>query len=453
MKNHDIIVAIATPPGRGGIGVVRVSGKNLSTLANAILGFIPKPRYAYFSKFCSDDRQIIDQGIALYYASPNSYTGEDVLELQGHGSPAILNLLLSRCMEVGARMAQPGEFTLRAFLNGKYDLIQAESVADIINATTHQAAHSAVQSLQGVFSKKINALVALITDLRVIIEATLDFPEDETDYLSAVQISEQLLRINDALNQVFDSSKQGKLLQEGIRIALIGEPNVGKSSLMNQLAQDDISIVTEIPGTTRDAIQQTIQIEGVPLHLIDTAGLRKTGDIVEKSGILRTHRAIEKADLLLLVVDCSKNRIEKKRILANLGISLSNLPTLTIYNKIDLIEKEPEINNDLSDPIIWLSAKTGAGLPLLRQKLLDMMGWQTCQAEEGIFMARQRHLDALLQAKTNLQAAALLVKKNVQLDLIAEELRLAQQALASITGEFTSDDLLGKIFANFCIGK
>lgn len=453
MKNHDMIVAIATPPGRGGIGVVRVSGKNLKTLLIAILGFIPKQRCAYFSKFFDADRQIIDQGIALYYASPNSYTGEDVLELQGHGSPTIMNLLLSRCMEVGARLAQPGEFTLRAFLNGKLDLIQAESVADIINATTNQAAHSAVQSLQGVFSNKINELVASITDLRVLIEATIDFPEDDTDNLSLIQITERLFRINDALNQVFDSSRQGMLLQEGIRIALIGEPNVGKSSLMNQLAQDDISIVTEIPGTTRDAIQQTIQIEGVPLHLIDTAGLRKTEDIVEQSGIERTHSAIKKADLLLLVIDCRKNSNDKKKILSNLGISLPKIPTLTVYNKIDLIDKEPAINDDLSDAIIWLSAKTGTGLPLLRQKLLNMVGWQTCQTEEGLFMARQRHMDALLQAKDNLQVARSLTEKSMQLDLLAEELRLAQQALSTITGEFTSDDLLGKIFADFCIGK
>ena len=453
MQNHDDIVAIATPPGRGGVGVVRVSGNNLKALAKAILGFIPKIRYAHFSKFYDADGQIIDQGIALYYESPYSYTGEDILELQGHGSPAIMNLLLSRCMDVGARLAQPGEFTLRAFLNGKLDLIQAESVADIINATTNQAAHSAVQSLQGVFSKKIRDMVVSITELRVLIEATLDFPEEETDNLPAIQIAERLDHLNAALQQVFESSRQGKLLQEGIRIVLIGEPNAGKSSLMNQLAEDDISIVTEIPGTTRDAIQQTIQIEGVPLHLIDTAGLRKTGDIVERSGIMRTHSAIKKADLLLLVVDSSKYRNARERILLSLGNSPPNLPILTVYNKIDLVKKEPAISDDLSDPVIWLSAKTGSGLPLLRQKLLNMVGWHVGQAEEGLFMARQRHLNALLQAKENLQAATMMADNKVQLDLLAEELRLAQQALSSITGEFTSDDLLGEIFSSFCIVK
>ena len=307
MKYQEIIVAIATPPGKGGIGVVRISGKNLKPLAKAILGFVPKQRYAHLSKFYDADGRIIDQGIALYYVSPHSYTGEDVLELQGHGSPAILNLLLSRCMAVGARLAQPGEFTLRAFLNGKLDLIQAESVTDLINATTQQAARCAMQSLQGVFSKKINGLVASITELRVLIEATLDFPEEETDNLESIQVTERLANINSVLQQIFDSSRQGNLLQEGIRIVLVGEPNVGKSSLMNQLAEDDISIVTEIPGTTRDAIQQTIQIEGVPLHLIDTAGLRETGDIVEKSGITRTHAAIKKSDMLLLVVESNKS--------------------------------------------------------------------------------------------------------------------------------------------------
>ncbi len=354
MKCQEIIVAIATPPGKGGIGVVRISGKNLKTLAKAILGFIPKQRYAHHSKFYDVDGTIIDQGIALYYVSPHSYTGEDVLELQGHGSPAILNLLLSRCIVAGARLAQPGEFTLRAFLNGKVDLIQAESVADIINATTKQAARCAVQSLQGVFSKEIYALVASITELRVLIEATLDFPEEETENLQSIQISKRLANINSTLQHIFDSSTQGNLLREGIRIVLVGEPNVGKSSVMNQLAEDDISIVTEIPGTTRDAIQQTIQIDGVPLHLIDTAGLRDTRDIIEKSGIMRTHAAIKKADLLLLVVDSSK-KMDASDFSIPDSIP-SSLPKLTVCNKIDLLNKKPEITDNLGAPVIWLSA-------------------------------------------------------------------------------------------------
>lgn len=450
MKYQETIVAIATPPGKGGIGVVRISGKNLKPLAQAILGFVPKQRYAHLCNFCDEDGQVIDQGIALYFVSPHSYTGEDVLELQGHGSPAVMNLLLSRCMAVGARLAQPGEFTLRAFLNGKLDLIQAESVADIINATTEQAARCSVQSLQGFFSTKIEGLVASITELRVFIEATLDFPEEETQNLQSIQITQRLADISATLQQIFASSRQGNLLQEGIRIVLVGEPNVGKSSLMNQLAEDDISIVTEIPGTTRDAIQQTININGVPLHLIDTAGLRETGDIVEQSGIVRTYNAIEKADLLIVVVDSSG--MTTKGIILPEGLP-ATLPRLTIYNKIDLLKKEPAIAEGQDGFTIWLSAKTGEGLPLLRQKLLDIAGWQGSVAGEGIFMARQRHLEALYRAKINLRNAVLLAEELSQLDLLAEELRLAQQALSSITGEYTADDLLGEIFSNFCIGK
>ncbi|GJL72221.1 MAG: tRNA modification GTPase MnmE [Nitrosomonas sp.] len=450
MNYQETIVAIATPPGKGGIGVVRISGKNLKPLAQVILGFVPEQRYAHHSNFYGNDGQVIDRGIAIYFVTPHSYTGEDVLELQGHGSPAIMNLLLSRCMTVGARLAQPGEFTLRAFLNGKLDLIQAESVADIINATSEQAAHCAVQSLQGIFSKKIYGLVAAITELRVLIEATLDFPEEETENLHALKISKRLVTICATLQQIFDSSRQGSLLQEGIRIVLVGEPNVGKSSLMNQLAEDDVSIVTEIPGTTRDAVQQTIHINGVPLHLIDTAGLRETGDIVEQSGIVRTFSAIEKADMLLLVVDSSNMNTDDIALPEGLP---SALPRITIYNKIDLLKKEPAITEDSGGPVICLSAKTGEGLPLLRQKLLSMAGWQGGVAGEGIFMARQRHLEALYQAKVSLRNAVLLAEELSQLDLLAEELRLAQQALSTITGEYTADDLLGEIFSSFCIGK
>ena len=450
MNYQETIVAIATPPGKGGIGVVRISGKNLKPLAQAILGFVPEPRYAHHSNFYDADGQVIDQGIAIYFVSPHSYTGDDVLELQGHGSPAIMNLLLSRCMAVGARLAQPGEFTLRAFLNGKLDLIQAESVADIINATSEQAAHCAVQSLQGLFSQKIYGLVASITELRVLIEATLDFPEEETENLHAIQISKRLVSICVKLQQIFDSSKQGCLLQEGIRIVLVGKPNVGKSSLMNQLAEDDISIVTEIPGTTRDAVQQTIHISGVPLHLVDTAGLRETDDIVEQSGIVRTFNAMKKADMLLLVVDSRSMNLDDISLPEGLP---SALPRITIYNKIDLLNKEPTITEDSNGPVIWLSAKTGKGLPLLRQKLLSTAGWQSGNAGEGIFMARQRHLEALHQAKVTLQNAVILAEELSQLDLLAEELRMAQQALSTITGEYTADDLLGEIFSSFCIGK
>ncbi len=450
-KRSDIIAAVATPPGRGGIGIVRVSGKNLQPFAEAILGSLPKPRYACFSKFYDENEQVIDQGIALYFPAPHSYTGEDILELQGHGGPVIMNLLMARCLSVGARLAQPGEFTLRAYLNNKLDLVQAESVADIIEASTSEAARCAMRSLQGAFSATIGSLVRHIIELRIIIEATLDFPEEEIDILQSMQVDHQLVVIQDQLEQVLIASRQGSLLQEGIKVVLVGQPNVGKSSLMNQLAEEEIAIVTEIPGTTRDTIQQTIKIEGVPIHIIDTAGLRKTDDIVEKKGIERTQAAIQKADMLLLLLDSNATDTSSNHeILNNLPASL---PRLIIYNKIDLLHIDPGIENKAGQVMIHLSAKTGAGITLLRQKLLEMVGWQSNNAGEGLFMARQRHLQALMAAKTHLENARLLMENNYQLELLAEELRCSQTALATITGEFTADDLLGEIFSHFCIGK
>lgn len=451
MQNHDIIAAIATPPGKGGIGVVRISGKDLKSIANEVLGFTPKQRKAHLSNFYAQDGQVIDQGIALYFPSPNSYTGEEVLELQGHGGSAIMNLLLSRCISVGARLAEPGEFTLRAFLNNKLDLVQAESVADIINATTSQAARCAVRSLQGDFSVAIHALVESITNLRILIEATLDFPEEDTDLLQSVKPDQQIDSILATLDQIFLFSRQGNLLQEGITVVLVGEPNVGKSSLMNQLAGEEVAIVTTVPGTTRDTIHQTIQIDGVPLHLIDTAGLRETTDIVEKSGIERTYAAIKKADMVLLLIDSSlEDHISGYKILKNIP---PDLPLLTVYNKIDLLNIEPKVYNDESGPIVYLSAKEGSGMLLLRQTLLEMAGWQSNNSEEGLFMARQRHLQALTSARKNLESAGQLLFHEQHIELVAEELRLAQQTLTSITGEFTADDLLGQIFSTFCIGK
>ncbi len=451
MASPDIIAAIATPPGRGGIGVVRISGKNITKLAETVLGKLPKPRYAQLSQFFDAERQVIDQGIALYFPAPNSYTGEDVLELQGHGGPAVMGLLLNQCLSAGARLAQPGEFTLRAYLNNKIDLIQAESVADIIEASTIEAARCAINSLQGHFSAKIEQLVNSLTTLRMLIEATLDFPEDEIDNLQALQIKERLHHIRTQLLQIFAAAEQGNLLQEGITVVLVGPPNVGKSSLLNQLVEDDAAIVTEIPGTTRDTIQRTIAIEGIPIHVIDTAGLRETSDIVEQKGIERTHAAIKSATVVIRLIDCNHHQSDgSNQVIDHI---LAGKPQITVINKIDLLNASPKIEDEGNNIRIHISAKTGAGIELLRKKMLEIVGWQLNQAGEGIFMARQRHLEALTQAKIHLENAQKFAENEYQLELLAEELRLSQSALSSITGQFTADDLLGEIFSHFCIGK
>lgn len=449
--NTDTIAAIATPPGRGGVGVIRISGKNLANLAVAILGKLPKPRYATLSKFLDENGRVIDHGIALYFPSPHSYTGEDVLELQGHGGAAVMNLLLNCCLSAGARLAQPGEFTLRAYLNNKIDLVQAESVVDMIEASTAEAARCAANSLQGHFSAKIETLVQLLITMRMLVEATLDFPEEEIDPLYTSQIIERLDRIHAQLDEIFQAAQQGNLLQEGIKIVLAGAPNVGKSSLLNQLVEEEAAIVTEIPGTTRDTIERTIAVAGVPIHIVDTAGLRETSDVVELKGIERTHAAIKNANLVLRLFDRSQHVIDtvdpiQKYIPAD-------KPQLTVFNKIDLIAESPRIENDETGYVIYLSAKTGAGIELLRQKILDIAGWRFNQAGEGVIMARQRHLEALAKAEMHLSSAKAFTQTGNQLELFAEELRLAQLSLSAITGRFTTDDLLGEIFSRFCIGK
>jgi tRNA modification GTPase len=451
MSNTDIIAAIATPSGRGGIGVVRISGPNLQSLALEILGYIPEQRYARLSKFHAENGLIIDQGIALYFPAPHSYTGEDVLELQGHGGQAIMNLLLSRCLTAGARLAQPGEFTLRAFLNNKLDLAQAESVADVIDASTSEAALCAMRSLQGEFSTAVHALVRAVTDLRMLVEATLDFPEEETNFLQHGDVHSKLNTIQTQLKCVLTSARQGSLLREGLCVVLVGQPNVGKSSLMNRLAGEEVAIVTEIPGTTRDAVRQAINLEGVPLHLIDTAGLRETNDTVEKIGIARTRAAIEKADLALLLIDsCIGAAPEDRAILSSFP---AGLPVIQVFNKIDLLNEAPRIRTAESGSAIYLSAKTGVGIELLRQKLQEIIGWQPQPVGEGLFMARHRHLQALAEAKGCLEKADEATSDESQWELLAEELRLAQLALSAITGEFSADALLGEIFSHFCIGK
>ncbi len=439
-----VIAAIATPPGRGGIGVVRVSGGELAALARDLIGGLPKPRHATYTSFLDAAGQPIDQGIALYFPAPHSFTGEHVLELQGHGGPAVMQALLARCQQLGARLAEPGEFTYRAFLNGKLDLAQAESVVDLIDAASAEAARSALHSLTGEFSRRIRAMQARLTELRMRVEASLDFPEEE-DVVEAEQakvragIAETLAE----LAGVLAAARQGALLRDGVHVALIGQPNVGKSSLMNALAGEEVAIVTEIAGTTRDALRQEIVLEGVSFHLVDTAGLRETEDRVEQMGIARTWAAVERAGIALLLVDSQHGLGEQERaIIQKLPAGVSRI---TVHNKIDLSREAARM---APGPEIWLSAKTGEGVDLLRAELLKTAGWQP--AGEGGFMARQRHLDALARAQSRLQAAQAV---SGQLELQAEELRLAQEALSEITGEFTPDDLLGEIFSRFCIGK
>jgi len=442
----DTIAAIATAPGSGGIGVVRISGPASAEIAIAVLGHCPPPRHAAYLPFKEADGQLIDSGIAIFYAGPHSYTGEDVLELQAHGGPALMQLLLLRCLQLGARQAEPGEFTRRAFLNDKLDLAQAEAVADVINAATAEAARSAVRSLSGEFSRYIHDLLESLINLRMYVEACLDFPEEDIDFISQGRVAEKLQNIADALALVFKGARQGNLLREGIQVVLVGQPNVGKSSLMNQLAGEEVAIVTPIAGTTRDTIRNVVQIDGVPLHLIDTAGLRETDDEVEKQGIARTWRALENANAALLLVDAAHGITEtEKSILERLP---ANLPKIWVHNKIDLQSEEPRQHEHHGEEHLYISAKLGLGLDALKAHLLKIAGWQP--AGESIFMARTRHLQALEVVQTHLKDAVAFLE---QPELLAEELRLAQQALSSITGEFTPDDLLGEIFSRFCIGK
>ena len=442
----DTIAAIATASGAGGIGVVRISGSLASPIAQQILGRCPAPRHAAYLPFKLDNDEVIDHGIAIFYPNPYSYTGEDVLELQAHGGTALMQLLLARCVALGARQAQPGEFTRRAYLNDKMDLAQAEAVADVINAATAEAAKSAARSLSGEFSLHINALLSKLIDLRMYVEACLDFPEEEIDFISQGRVADKLAAITSELSAVFRKAKQGSLLRDGINVVLVGQPNVGKSSLMNALAGEDVAIVTPIAGTTRDTIKNVIQINGVPLHVIDTAGLRETEDEVEKFGIARTFRALESAHIALLLVDSAHGITEKeKSILDHLPQEIAKI---WVHNKIDVSRETAKLEQSVQNVHIHLSAKTGEGLDLLKTHLLKLAGYQP--AGESVFMARSRHIEALKSVDQHLQIAK---HRMASAELVAEELRLAQASLASITGEFTPDDLLGEIFSKFCIGK
>lgn len=445
LPKSDNIAAIATAPGRGGIGVVRVSGRNISHIALGLIGRIPEARKASYVSFLSDDSEIIDQGIVLFFPSPHSYTGEDVLEFQGHGGPAILQLVLQRCLSLGARLALPGEFTQRAFLNDKLDLAQAESVADLIEATTAQAAKSAMRSLMGDFSKVIHQLVSQLIDLRMLVEAMLDFPEEELELPDYSRRDAKLAAIRKELSHTLSLAQQGSLLREGAHIALIGQPNVGKSSLLNSLSGEDVALVSDVAGTTRDVIRQSIQLKGVPLHIIDTAGLRDSSDTVELMGIAKTRSTIHKADAILLLLDAKVGLTEEdKNILAELP---SMTPRINVYNKIDLTSDHPRSEMHDEETCIYLSAKMGLGIDLLRDKILSLIGWHQ---EAGVFMARERHVNALASAENHLNKAS---QVGDRAELFAEELRLAQEELNTITGEFSADDLLGEIFSRFCIGK
>ena len=446
----DTIAAVATPAGRGGIGVVRVSGSELGRLIAGILGSTPPARSATLTTFRGAHGEALDQGIALYFPAPASYTGESVLELHGHGGPAVLALVLSRCLDLGARIAEPGEFTRRAFLNGKLDLAQAEAVADLIDAATTTAARAAARSLTGAFSEEIHVAVDALVELRSFTEASLDFPDEDIEFMRAINAAGKLAALRERIAGIVGRARQGNLLREGLDVVLIGQPNVGKSSLLNQLVGEDVAIVTPVPGTTRDAIRGRIEIGGIPLHVIDTAGLHPAADAVERIGIERTWKAIARADLALVVTDArDPEHAEDAAIVARLE---RTLPRIVVRNKIDLARIGPRSSRDDGVTEVWLSAKTGAGLDLLREAMLHAAGAHDDM--EGSFLARERHLRALDAASAHLAAAAEhLAAQTPPLELFAEELREAQEALGSITGEFTADDLLGAIFSRFCIGK
>jgi tRNA modification GTPase len=433
---RDTIAAIATPAGRGGIGIVRVSGPGVPRVAAAVLGKLPQPRLASFGPFRDRQGETVDQGLALYFPAPHSYTGEAVLELQGHGGPVVMQALLSACVDAGARIAEPGEFTRRAFLEGKLDLAQAEAVADLIDAASREAARSALRSLSGEFSAAIGALQGRLVELRAVTEAMLDFPEEEVDALHREDAAARLAQARQSLGEVLAKSRRGSLLRGGIHVVLAGRPNVGKSSLLNRLAGEERAIVTPIPGTTRDALREPILIEGVPVVVVDTAGLRESRDEIERLGMQRTRQELDRADVVIAVFEANRGRD-----------ALQDLPAaparIDVYNKIDLAPGFAPPADALG-----VSAKTGAGLEALRQRILGVAGWST--GAEPVFLARERHLRALDRASAHLAAAA---GETARWEFFAEELRLAHVALGSITGEFSADDLLGEIFKRFCIGK
>jgi tRNA modification GTPase len=440
----DTIVAAATPPGRGGIGIVRISGPGARAIAEAMLGRPPRPRYATSAAFKDAGGRDIDRGLALWFPGPRSYTGEDVLELHGHGGQVVMDLLVRRAVELGARPARPGEFSERAFLNDKLDLAQAEAIADLIDAGSAQAARAALASLSGEFSREVQGLAAQVMELRVFVEAAIDFPDEDVEFLASAEVQERLGDIAARFDRIRRAANQGRALSEGLSVVIAGRPNAGKSSLLNALAGHEAAIVTGIPGTTRDVLRERIAIDGLPIHVIDTAGLRDTADAVEVEGVRRARTEIRRADLLLYVVDATVG------LQAGELAALGDGPPLTlIWNKIDLpaAQAAPAVQ----EPVLPLSALTGAGLPALREQLKAAAGYQP--GDGGVFSARRRHLVALTRAHSLFELAGTRLSERASFELVAEELRLAQEALGEITGEVSSDALLGAVFSSFCIGK
>ena len=448
-KPVDTIAAQATPPGRGGVGIIRVSGPQSRSVAEAIVGHCPPPRFAHYGPFHGEDGSVLDMGLALYFPAPHSFTGEDVLELHGHGGPVILDLLLKQVLALGPRLAAPGEFSQRAFLNDKLDLAQAEAVADLIDSATEAAARSALRSLAGEFSARIHALLEQLIQLRLYVESAMDFPEEEIDFLSDTNVQSRLDQLAAEVSAVPASARQGSLLREGMNVVILGRPNAGKSSLLNALAGRDTAIVTDIPGTTRDVLREQIQIDGMPLHIVDTAGLREAGDAVEEEGIRRAWAAVEKADRLLLMVDDSD--AEGPAEAAILDQLPAGAPLTVVHNKIDLSGNPAREAASEQAVHLWLSARSGEGLEALRAHLKGVMGFQS--ADQGTFLARRRHLDALERAAAAVERGRNQLQAHAAGELLAEDLRDAQAALGEITGEFDNEDLLDRIFSSFCIGK
>ena len=450
MTHTDTIVAAATPPARGGIGIVRISGPKTPEIAAVMLGELPPARRASLARFLDVHGEPIDVGLALFFPGPHSYTGEHVLELHGHGGPVVMEALVSRALELGARAAEPGEFTQRAFLNDKLDLAQAEAIADLIDAGSREAARAAMRSLQGEFSAMVHGLTEAVIELRTYVEAAIDFPEEEIDFLADRELTERFQAVREHFEGIYDSARQGRLLREGMTVVIAGRPNAGKSSLLNRLAGYDAAIVTPIPGTTRDVVRERIAIDGMPLHVLDTAGLRSGGDLVEEEGIRRAQAEMLRADRVLFVIDAAADpaarafREEAARLPAEVPVTL-------VFNKCDLAPGLPVADTLTGPPCVHVSALTGSGLAGLRAHLKQCMGYQGI--EGGAISARRRHLDALARARSHTEQAARQLTESRAGELVAEELRAAQQALAQITGEFTTEDLLGRIFAGFCIGK
>ena len=450
MTRTDTIVAAATPPGRGSVGIVRISGPKTPEIAAVMLGELPQPRRASFVRFLDRQQQPIDAGMALFFPAPHSYTGEHVLELQGHGGPVVVESVVARALELGARRALPGEFTQRAFLNDKLDLAQAESIADLIDAGSREAARAAMRSLQGEFSAMVQGLTEAVVELRTYVEAAIDFPEEEIDFLADQQLEAKLARVRDHFDAVERSARQGRLLREGMTVVIAGRPNAGKSSLLNRLAGYDAAIVTPIPGTTRDVLRERIDIDGMPLHVLDTAGLRESGDEVETEGVRRAQVEIARADRVLFVIDAVSDPDARAFFEEKVRLP-KDVPFTLIFNKCDLATGLPVADTISGPPRVLISALTGDGLDVLRTHLKLTMGFHT--AESGTVSARARHLEALSRARAYVEEGAHQLQERRAGELVAEELRAAQQALGEITGEFTTDDLLGRIFSNFCIGK